>query len=553
MRDNLRSYKNAGIAMKTITLCLFAWGVIVNLVIFPRLDVDPYHDGFIYPMALLVSQGGVPNKDFFSIYGPMAPFVQGIWLDVFGPSLLNLRIHGAILIVIISILLFSLSRRFLGDVGAGLISTIWLVGNPLIVQPSLPWVDLYTTLILLLGIIYVGKVSSRDALRPLNYFVLGNVLALGVFAKINFSIPLVGVFLLVTIYFGLKNSLALVLGILVTLTVFIGLMYFIGSLKGYIEQGILFPFSMHDEGKSLRGIFNIKILIFGSGALLIFYLFNRLSFSNRLTRRHILGSSVILTLSAFLIAFYFREVSVQFVAFAGDISKDLSNFLKNSPYWLLFGSIFLAVISVARVFVRRKSKKLDSQSVLTGIIGFSSIFQLYPNPEPGHIWFVFPVAIIAALVWAPSLLNEKSLGYLSKLALIPTCVALITINVSYISIDREQHTAQPFVGMLSQKGKTSVIDSTMSQLEKIITKETVQYNCPLGIYSVAGNNYRGSDYQYVDLIPKFNKPKIDSDLIFTCDLDQDGVETLEKQEKILLVTEGPSPYGKNVLYVFPQP
>ena len=179
-----------------------------------------------------------------------------------GPSLLNLRIHGAVLIVIISILLFSLSRRFLGDVGAGLISTIWLVGNPLIVQPSLPWVDLYTTLILLLGILYVGKVSSRDALRPLNFFVLGIVLALGVFAKINFSIPLVGVFLLVTIYFGLKNSLALALGILVTLTVCIGLMYFIGSLKGYIEQGIIFPFSIHDEGKSLRGIFNIKILIF---------------------------------------------------------------------------------------------------------------------------------------------------------------------------------------------------------------------------------------------------------------------------------------------------
>ena len=100
--------------MKTITLCLFAWGVIVNLVIFPRLDVDPYHDGFIYPMALLVSQGGVPNKDFFSMYGPMAPFVQGIWLDVFGPSLLNLRIHGAILIVTISILyeskVFNVSR-----------------------------------------------------------------------------------------------------------------------------------------------------------------------------------------------------------------------------------------------------------------------------------------------------------------------------------------------------------------------------------------------------------------------------------------------------------
>jgi hypothetical protein len=130
-------------------------------------------------------------------------------------------------------------------------------------------------------------------------------------------------------------------------------------------------------------------------------------------------------------------------------------------------------------------------------------------------------------------------------------VALITINVSYISIDREQHTAKPFVGMLSQQGKTSVIDSTMSQLEKIITKETVQYNCPLGIYSVAGNNYRGSDYQYVDLIPKFNKPKAKSDLIFACGLNQNEFESLEQQHRILLVTKGPIPYGINVLYVSP--
>ena len=552
MRDNLKSNKNAGIAVKTITLFLFAWGVIVNLIIFPRLDVDLYHDGFIYPMALLVSQGGVPNKDFFSIYGPMAPFVQGVWLDIFGPSLLNLRIHGAILIVIISILLIFLSRKFLGNVCAGLISTIWLVGNPLIVHPSLPWVDLYTTLILLLGIIYVGKVFSNDAFRLINFFILGNILALGVLVKINFSIPLLVLFFLVTIYFGLKKGLALAQGVIVILTMFIGLMYFIGSLKGYIEQGIIFPFSMHNEGRSLRGIFNIKILIFGSGSLLILYILSRYSLSKKLTRHNILGISVTLTLSAFLIAIYFREIGVPFVAFAGDISKDLTNFLKNSPYWLLFGSIFLAVTSIGLVFIRRRKEELDPQSVLTAIIGFSSIFQLYPNPEPGHIWFIFPVAIIAAMVWGPSLMNERSLGYLSKLALIPTCAALITVNFSFISIDREEHTVEPLIGMLSQRGRSSVIDSTISQLEKLITKETVQYNCPLGIYSVAGNNYRGSDYQYVDIIPKFNRTKTISDLIFACDLNQDELEILEKQVRILLLTEGPSPYGNNVLYVQPR-
>lgn len=550
MRNNLQPRKN-NLAMKTLICFLSAWGIIVNLFIFPRLDVDLYHDGFIYPMALLVSQGGIPNKNFFSVYGPVAPFVQGLWLDVFGPSLLNLRIHGALLIVVISILLFCLSRRFLGGVGAGLISTIWLVGNPLIVHPSLAWVDLYTTLILLLGIIYVGQVCSRDNLRPLNYFILGIILALGVFTKINFSIPLTGVFLLITIYFGFKNGLALAQGILVTLTILITLMYFIGSLQGYIEQGIVFPFSMHDEGRSIRAIFNIKILIFGFGALLILYLFNRLSFSNKITHRHILGSSITLTLCALLIAIYFRNLSVPFVAFAGDISRDLSNFLKNLPYWLLFCSIFFAMISVARVFIRKKSEKLDSQSVLTSILGFSSIFQLYPNPEPGHIWFIFPVVIIAAMVWAPSLLNAKTIELITKLALLPTCAALVTINVLYISIDREQHKAVPLMGMLSQQGKPALIDSTMNQLENLITNETVQYNCPLGIFSVVGNKYRGSDYQYVDLIPKFSVPKTPSDLIFACDLSQSEFESLEQQQKILLVTEGPSPYGLNVLYIYP--
>jgi hypothetical protein len=541
----------SGIGLRVLAALSVMWGVIANIYFFPRLDVDPYHDGFIYPMALFASEGKIPNKDFFSMYGPIGPLIQGAWLDLFGANLLNLRFHGALLILVISALMFNIMKDRIGVNTALFFSSIWMVGNPLIVQPSLPWVDLYTTIILLLGITFINFVDKRQDFNHRNFLVLGAFFAIGLFTKINFAIPLLATLLLIVFFFGWKNGLHFALGIITTLTAFLIIMFTSDSLKGYIEQGIVFPFSMHDEGKSIRGLFNMKILAFGVGILFLLRLIKRFGNSIKSHKVTLLATAVMFSAVAILTALFFRDLSVPFSALTGDFSKDLANLLKNLPYSLFFGTVLFAVISIISTILKRVDYHLEKKEILTIVIGFSSVLQLYPNPEPAHIWYVFPVAIIGSVILAPRIIGNTDQQLYSKLFLIPLCAALISINFQYISIDRELHKENPLIGMKSEAVRTMKIDSTLENLSNKVGKLSVQYHCPLGIYSVANNKYYGSDYQYVELIPSFNKPRLKSDLIFSCDLSIEEAKSITEKNSVLFETSGPTPYGTNILYVNP--
>lgn len=535
--------------LKFVAVLLFSWGVFINLAKFPRLDVDLYHDGFIYPMALLVSQGGIPNIDTFSSYGPLVPLIQGAWLEVFGLSVFQLRLHGALLIVTISLLLLLLTRNHFGNAGACLISAMWLVGNPIILQPSLPWVDLYTTLIQLLGIAYIKKLSTVRFLKSVDFFRLGLFLSTGVLVKINFGLPLIFMFILLVFYFGFRNALFFAQGVLVTFGFAVAVMYFIGSLMGYIEQGVIFHFSRgYTDGKSVRGLFSVRILLFGLLIMFFLALLNKINCTIKIKNTHLTVISVAVSMIAGLTSYHFRKLEVPFTSFTGDIQKNLSILLKNSPYALLYGSVLVVIFSIILLFLRRKKTELDEKSAVMCIIGASSLLQLYPNPEPGHIWFIFPILVAGLAPWFRVLLQENTQRIFYKLILIPICASLVTINVEYMAIQREPHRFEPLVGMYSRVEWASRVDYNLSKLDEAITNKTVQYDCLLGIYSVANNKYRGSDYQFVETVPKFSRPKASSDLIFACDLNLDEVNALIKQEKILLVTNGPWPYGVNALY-----
>ena len=55
-----------------------------------KWDPDPHHDGYVYAQALAASEGMVPNRDFFAMYGPLNPFLQGIWLNITNHNLISL-------------------------------------------------------------------------------------------------------------------------------------------------------------------------------------------------------------------------------------------------------------------------------------------------------------------------------------------------------------------------------------------------------------------------------------------------------------------------------
>ena len=533
--------------MKKFTILIFGWALAINCFIFPTLDLDTFHDGFIYPMALIDSNGGNPNKDYFSLYGPIVPSIHGLWLQLFGENVWRLRLHGATIISIISLLLYLVLRTKLDNSTSILICASWLVGNPLIVQPSLPWVDLYTTTILILGMLYIIKHKFH---ADKHFFLLGITFSLGIFIKINFVIPIFGIWLVIIFVYGIRSGVFFVTGVLITILTAIIIMLMTGSLIDYFKQGIVFPLNMYDEGKSLRGLINVKIILFGVAVMLLLIAWRRVPHSLKESRVFNLWLPMFLCAAAVFITLFFRKINEPFSALLGLNPVDaINNLLKNSPYALMYSAIFIiwlkgfSSIRNSTIFMNR-----DSKTLILGIAVCSTL-QLYPNPEPGHIWYILPI-VIAGIFYDNSFNQYKNLDekLFTKLLLLPTCLSLVTINLIYVSQERINHTVEPLRQMKSAPQVVESVDLTLRKLSFFTSGKTVQFNCPLGIYSVAGNTYRGSDSQYVDIIPKYKIPKTDSDLIFECDLEKNQISRIERSRRVLFVSPGYGQYGENILY-----
>jgi hypothetical protein len=71
-----------------------------------RIEPNGIHDGIMFPGAVASSEGLIPNRDFFSQYGPITPILQGYWLKVFPVEIISLRILDAILLATIGLYLF---------------------------------------------------------------------------------------------------------------------------------------------------------------------------------------------------------------------------------------------------------------------------------------------------------------------------------------------------------------------------------------------------------------------------------------------------------------
>lgn len=73
-----------------------------------------YEEGIMLNGAERVAGGSVPHRDFFSLYGPLATWVPGQVVRIFGVSQLNLRLMGLVLCSLLVWGTYRLSRLVLG-------------------------------------------------------------------------------------------------------------------------------------------------------------------------------------------------------------------------------------------------------------------------------------------------------------------------------------------------------------------------------------------------------------------------------------------------------
>ena len=91
---------------------LFAVAIFENLIA-ATWNVDPYHEGALFPTAVGLAEGLAPFREINQQYGFLGPLVVSLPLHLFGNYLIVQRLFGFFLTILIALLFFSYLRIFL--------------------------------------------------------------------------------------------------------------------------------------------------------------------------------------------------------------------------------------------------------------------------------------------------------------------------------------------------------------------------------------------------------------------------------------------------------
>lgn len=457
-------------------------------------DPNPHHDGLMYTAAIASSTGLFPHRDFFSQYGPLTPFIHGLWFLISPNTLLSLRFFNALLLSATSLLLFHVLRNRVGSRISFLITLIWSISSPEILPAGLPWPSVVSTLILLAAIYIVDIFKIHPSKSVV--FLVGILTALALFARIhNLIIPVL--FTILCIQTKRYRLLAqFLLGYLSCITIVLGILYVNSGFLPFIQQSIVWPVLGH-AGTT----YGAKAMLVNALLLLQFPFFAFiLWFTSRLPWKNSLFAITILTtclLAAYLYSRSIPEIPVSERSFTK--VNYLSAFVaQQSLQMMIYGLIAVCMVLQFKAISKRLC--YSQSSILISSISVGAIFQLYPSPDTYHVWWVTPV-LLAGLPTSSSL----TFGRFTKPKIL---IAILIVNFFHvsevISFDRARYQSSILAGMY---GNEQEVDQALIAIENLLPVRSAHFECVDGLFASNTMGYLANDVLYVNWPKNVENPR----------------------------------------------
>lgn len=501
-----------------------------------RLDPNAIHDGIMYATAISFSDGGTPNKDAFNQYGPLNSVIHGYWLNLFGTSLLSLRILSALILSLSGVLIFALTRAKLGYGKSLMISLIWNLGPPIFLPSLLPWSSSISTLIVLFFLLSVKNFNNNYAKSRIHMVIASCLLWLSIFVRIHMLLVVILVFIYL-ISVKLKNkkradiSLSFYGGTL--LAALLMIVYFRGtsSFSYFIDQTIKWPFFGIATRKSLLS--TQQLIIFLASGVIPAVGFIGLYSIKFITKNKLKINGVILFLSILAVtvaAIFVANQQITPVSFKNPYFV-LKIFSQNVPQVANFVFLLILInLLIKSGFLTGISlSQKNTYGELSLICSSGLLLQLYPSADQLHIWWITPVIIVAVVNYSAKNFMRSYLILKSKLAtpvLSSLCLSLLIYQASDIAQKRIKFESKTLTGMYGMKPEAEFIDKTLVSLEGFQkTGQMIQLHCGEGIYAATSAGYLSNNLYFLELDGLKNSEINQTNYHFYCNLN-----SMQKQE-----------------------
>ncbi len=396
--------------------------MIAGLIFYPfaSIGLDAHHDGIMLKPALDVLSGQVLYRDTFSQYGPLTTYLQALALAVH-PALLSLRVLS-VLANAASLFFLFLAWRELLPRSLSLVASLLFVIHAQFYDPGFPLIPWSSVLALFFQSVAVFSLmrivaGHAHAVWP---WVLGVACASTVWCRLPVGIILtlsVGTIATALHFTGWREYapftrrlwIRAVAAFCAVSLLLLGHLALYGALTGWWEQTVVWPARWAQGYNDFIFWNNARVFLYPPQTLVLIATL-LLSFLPAILRRLWQGlpSWVDFTWWIFLSGIYF--------AFARPL-------VRPSLCLLLGGwdAVVLAVIGIQAILVigralRRRQGALNSldreyyaSATLCGL-ALGSAGQLYPLPEPNHIYWALAPGLGVFFYFCQRLLRLSAIG-----------------------------------------------------------------------------------------------------------------------------------------------
>ena len=469
---------------------------------FSRLGVDPHHDGMVLQPAFVVAEGGVPHRDVFGQYGPMAPWAQGLFVFVFGRSLLVVKMATAVLLAGGVALLFvswrSWKGRSVAYVATALVFLLSYFFTPTLDMRA--WSS--DILVFFQSISLLAVVSGARSKSRVPWFVAGTVTTLCLFTRLLPGLVQSVMLLVVVLTVVRRGVMPYLTGLVGCFMAVIGFLAVNHGFGEWWYQTVEFPFrwstgsAASDPLGFLRFVLVDRLLPVFLGPISAAVLLG--GWWTRLARLKWLAGGVLgATVTWWLTSL--RHLHLDFLG-------------RQDAVWTLVGLTMVSFAISAVSF--RRGKSGSHVDLLMSVAAVSAASQIYPVVEARHLWWsIVPVAGTAVAAAGEILARPMTRKVVASVVLVPLAFATVFDVTDVLREPRTLvRTPGPLEGMYFNSQFYRYFDDnirTVAAYEKAHPGTPIINMCADGLWASLTQSVRMPDSYYV--LWDFKAGKIDFD------------------------------------------
>lgn len=508
------------------------------LVVFKNLvaatwNVDPYHEGALFPTAVGLAEDRSPFSDISQQYGFLGPLLVSLPLRAFGNYLLIQRLFGFVLILFIGFLFYLNLKALTTPLISKYLVLFWLSISPVWSWPIQNhalsggyWPNHLGIALVLLGLVLIAK--TRFAV-----FIAGFLIFLSSQARMEFYF--VWVFITIAIFFKEKRKrLFWIAGSISATALIFAYLAINNSQRDWLQQTLL-VWTMDAPDLPVIGLsFFLYNLINFLGVTFVgcILVLSSYLFATRISNLWLAISAQLLVIILFLTLS--TKISLRLMIGNYDVISSIKYSLTNT----LFSYINLSmVIGFAMAFLilfkdpkhlLNKLKLAESHRVVL-LFASLGLLSLFHNFNPDYTQMVWPVFALLAVDLQKSI-SLPFIKYVTpKLCAVFSAGMILASSFVFFSHanDQTHEYESPFLKGIYGDSSVNVqmLDKSLSLISKNVQKNRMLMVCRTGLLTVNLGGYLGSDkwtwnQQPADMIRNRIKSLDPGHTILACNLNE---------------------------------